>query len=94
MVDAGIQVNLDKIEGGDDHCSSGIDTASVTEKPYMEDCTLGNVENGGSQQRTYDQSFELRNFSTPLNIRTESYVAIRLASPDLPSPILDRRTIL
>ena len=96
MVDAEIQVNVDEINHDeDDVSSSGIDTASVTEKPNMEDCNLGSVENGESHERTFNHSFELRNFSTPQRTSTmESYVAMRLASPFLPSPILDRRTIL
>lgn len=96
MVDAEIQVSLDEHKEDDDNSSSGIDTASITEKPIMEDCNLESVENGVSQpHRTYDHSFEARNFSTPQRTSAmETYVAMRLASPFLPSPILDRRTIL
>ena len=91
MVDAEVQVNLDEHKGDDDASSSGIDTASITEKPNM-----ASVENGESTyQTTYDRSFEARNFSTPQPASTmANYVAMRLASPFLPSPILDRRTIL
>ena len=90
MVDVEVQVNLDEEKGDDDASSSGISTASMTEKPNM-----ASVENGESQQETYDYSLEARNFSTPRPASTmASYVAMRLASPFLPSPILDRRTIL
>ena len=90
MVDVEVQVDLDEDKGDDDSSSSGISTASITEKPNM-----ASVENGESQQRAYDHSFEARNFSTPRPASTmEGYVAMRLASPFLPSPILDRRTIL
>lgn len=95
MVDAEIQVNFDEIEGNKDNCSSGIDTASaVTEKLDVEDCRQEGVENLPSQHRTFDLSIESRNFLTPeINTRT-NYAALRLASPFLPSPLLDRRTIL
>ena len=86
-------MNLDEIKGDDDSNSSGIDTASMAEKADSEVCNIESVENGVSQDRTLDYSFESRNFNSP-NTTMESYVAMRLASASLPSPILDRRTIL
>lgn len=95
MVDAETQVNFDEIEGNEDNCSSGIETASaVTEKPDFEDCRQEGVEKLPSQQRTFDNSIESRNFLTPKTNTRTNYVALRLASPFLPSPLLDRRTIL
>lgn len=95
LVDAETQVNLDEREGNDDASSSGIDTASITERSNMEDCHLANLENKESQGRTCERSFEDKNLSTQQTTSTmESYVAMRLASPFLASPILDRRTVL
>lgn len=95
MVDAETQVNFDEIEGNEDNCSSGIETASAgTEKPDFEDCRQEGVENLPSQQRTFNHSIESRNFLTPETNTQTNYVALRLASPFLPSPLLDRRTIL
>lgn len=93
MIDAAVQVNLDTIRGDDESSSSGVDTASITEKADSEVCDIGSVENRATQDRTYNYSFESRNFNTS-QTTTEGYVAMRLASPILPSPILDRRTIL
>ena len=94
-MDAETQVNLDEREGNDDASSSGIDTASITERSNMEDCHLANLENKESQGRTCERSFEDKNLSTQQTTSTmESYVAMRLASPFLASPILDRRTVL
>ncbi|KAJ7354725.1 Major facilitator super domain-containing protein 12 [Desmophyllum pertusum] len=60
--DAAIQVNLDDIRGDDETSSSGIETASITEKAESEVCNTGSVANGVSQDRIVDYSFESRNF--------------------------------
>lgn len=86
-------MNLSDITGDDETSSSGVDTASVTEKADSEVCTAASVENRITQQRTYDYSLESRNFNTS-QTTMEGNVAVRLASPSLPSPVLDRRTIL
>lgn len=93
MTDAAVQVNLDDIKGDDETSSSGVDTASMTEKADSEVCNIGSVKNSSIQDSTYEYSFESRNFNSS-QTTTEGYVAMRLASPLLPSPILDRRTIL
>ena len=87
-------MNLDDIRGDDETSSSGIETASITEKAESEVCNTGSVANGVSQDRIVDYSFESRNFNRAPQTTMESFVAMRLASPSLPSPILDRRTIL
>lgn len=96
MVDAEVQVNFDENVGEyDDAPSSGIDTASVTERTNVEDFFQATSENVKCKKRTCDQSLEAKNFSiSPLASSMENYVAIRLASTFLPSPLLDRRTVL
>ena len=93
MSDAAVQVNLNDIRVDDETSSSGVGTASMTEKAESEVCNAVNVENRTSQHRTYNYSLESRNFNTPQTTR-DGNVAVRLASPSLPSPALDRRTIL
>lgn len=93
MSDAAVQVNLSDDKGDDETSSSGVGTASITEKAESEVFNTGNVENRISQQRTYNYSLESRNFNTPQPTR-DGNVAVRLASSSLPSPVLDRRTIL
>lgn len=93
MSDAAVQVNLSDTRGDDESSSSGVGTASITEKTESEVCNAGNVENRISQQRTYNYSLESRNFNTPQTTR-DGNIAVRLASPSLHSPLLDRRTIL
>lgn len=93
MSDAAVQVNLSDTRGDDETSSSGVGTASITEKTESEVCNAGNVENGISQQKTYNYSLESRNFNTPRTTR-DGNIAVRLASPSLHSPLLDRRTIL
>lgn len=93
--DAAIQVDLNDIRGDDktSSSSSGVGTASITEKAESEVCNTENIENRKSQQRTYNYSLESRNFNTP-QTTWDGDVAERLASPCFPSPVLDRRTIL
>lgn len=93
MSDAAVQVNLSDDKGDDETSSSGVGTTSITEKAESEVFNTGNVENRISQQRTYNYSLESRNFNTPQATR-DGNVAVRLASSSLPSPVLDRRTIL
>lgn len=98
MVDAEIQVDFDENKDGYHDCdasSSGIDTASIIEKPSVEDLDLASSENRECE-RTCDRSIEDRSITlTPSSPSTvESYVAMRLASTILPSPIFDRRTVL
>jgi len=93
MSDAAVQVNLSDIRGNDETSSSGVGIVSITEKAESEKCNTGNVENRTLQQRTYNYSLESRNFHTPQTTR-DGIVAVRLASPSLPSPVVDRRTIL
>jgi len=93
MSDAAVQVNLSDDKGDDETSSSGVGTASITEKAESEVFNTGNVENRTSQKRTYNYSLESRNFNTPQATR-DGNVAVRLASSSLPSPVLDRRTIL
>ena len=92
--DAAIQVDLNDIRGDDKTSSSGVGTASITEAD-SEVYNTENIEteNRISQQRTYNYSLESRNFNTP-QTTWDGDVAERLASPCLPSPVLDRRTIL
>lgn len=91
--DVAIQVDLNDIRGDDETSSSGVGTASITEKAESEVCNAENIENRTSQQRTYNYSLESRNFNTP-QTTWDGDVAERLASPSFPSPVLDRRTIL
>ena len=94
MSDAAVQVNLNDTRGDDETSSSGVGTDSITEKTESEVCNAGNVEqNRVSQQKTYHYSLESRNFNTPRTTR-DGNIAVRLASPSVPSPMLDRRTIL
>ena len=93
MTDAAVQVDLQDIKGDTDSSSSGVDTASITEKADSDVCNIESVENRTTQDRTCNYSFESRNFNTS-QTTTEGYVAMRLASPLLPSPIFDRRTII
>lgn len=93
MSDVAVQVDLSDIKEDDEISSSGVGTASITEKTESEVCDAGSVENRISQQRTYNYSLESRNFNTPQTTRDGS-IAVRLASLSLPSPVLDRRTIL
>lgn len=94
MSDVAVQVNLNDTRGDDETSSSGVGTASITEKTESEVCNTGNVEqNRTSQQRTYNYSLESRNFNTP-RTTGDGNIAARLASPSLNSPMLDRRTIL
>ena len=86
-------MNLNDIRGDDETSSSGVGTASINEKAESEVRNTGNIENRISQQRTYNYSLESRNFNTPQTTWGDD-VAVRLASPSLPSPVLDRRTIL
>jgi len=93
MSDAAVQVNFSDSRGDDETSSSGVGTVSITEKAESQICNTGNVENRTSQQRTYNYSLESRNFNTPQTTR-DGIVAARLATPSLPSPVVDRRTIL
>ena len=93
--DAAVQVDLDEILGDGDSSSSGVDTSSMTEKADSEVCHIGCAEKGAcaTQSRPFDCSIESRNFH-PKKTTKQNCVAIRLASVSLPSPVLDRRTII
>ena len=98
MIDAEIQVDFDEnMDGyhGCDASSSGIDTVSLIGKPSVEHLDLASSENRECK-RTCNRSIEDRNITlTPSSSSAiESYVAMRLASTNLPSPIFDRRTVL
>lgn len=98
MVDTAIQVDFDENIDGYHDCdasSSGIDTVSIIGKPSVEHLDLASSENRDCE-RTCNRSIEGRNITlTPSSPSTiESYVAMRLASTNLPSPIFDRRTVL
>lgn len=93
MTDAAVQVDLQDIKGDNDSSSSGVDTASMTDKADSDVCNIGSIENRTTKDTIYNYSFESRNFDTS-QTTTEGYVAMRLASPLLPSPIFDRRTII
>lgn len=98
MIDAEIQVDFDEnMDGyhGCDASSSGIETVSLIGKPSVEHLDLASSENRECK-RTCNRSIEDRNITlTPSSPSTiESYVAMRLASTNLPSPIFDRRTVL
>lgn len=98
MVDAEIQVDFDENMDGYQDCdasSSGIDTVSIIGKRSVEHLDLASSENRECE-RTCNRSIEDRNITlTPSSSSAiESYVAMRLASTNLPSPIFDRRTVL
>lgn len=102
--DIGIQTNMDLEASSNDvtsvpvtngHVVTGDVTPQVTLEVNQEQSDEEESEGGsGVPCVVENNSFLARNFGRPKSRTFDDYAAMRLASPFLPSPVLERRTVL